>query len=110
MTFLHIGQLNLGMKGDDKSQRAAGTSKMSIKAHQSSRNSNVGRISVLLMQVKRGDALLGKPDEPWFKPFLILSFKIACMQLQASLYKLAKFRHFSSLFGTFGCLDQWRGI
>lgn len=85
MTFLHIGQMNLGMKGDDKSQRAAGISKMSIKAHQSSRNSNVGRISVFLMQVKRGDALLGKPDEPWFKPFLILSFKIACMQLQASL-------------------------
>lgn len=55
---IHIGQLNLGMKGDDKSQRAASTSKMSIKAHQSSRNSTAGRISVFLMQVKRGGCLV----------------------------------------------------
>lgn len=55
---IHIGQLNLGMKGDDKSQRAASTSKMSIKAHQSSRNSTAGRISVFLMHVKRGGCLV----------------------------------------------------
>lgn len=36
------------------------------------------------MQVKRGDALLGKPDEPWFKPFLILSFK-NCLHATTSL-------------------------